>query len=61
MRAEEWLGETNRMLEVFLGPEAGEAVRDDCLRGLPRFQSVLPFGEGFVEVADFLIKQRLTI
>jgi hypothetical protein len=35
MRAEEWLGETNRMLEVFLGPEAGEAVRDDCLRGLP--------------------------
>jgi anti-sigma factor ChrR (cupin superfamily) len=34
MRAEEWLGEADRMLDVFLGPEAGEAVRDDCLRGL---------------------------
>ena len=30
----------------------------DCLRGLPKFQSSLSFGEGFVEVADFLIKQR---
>jgi hypothetical protein len=34
IRAEELLGEADRMLEVFLGPEAGEAVRDDCLRGL---------------------------
>ena len=33
----------------------------DCLRGLPKFRSSLSFGEGFVEVADFLIKQRLTV
>jgi hypothetical protein len=33
-RAEHVLGEAGRMLEVFLGPEAGEAVRDECLRGL---------------------------
>jgi hydroxymethylpyrimidine pyrophosphatase-like HAD family hydrolase len=32
----------------------------DCLRGLPKFKSALAFGEGFVEVADFLVKQRLT-
>jgi phosphoglycolate phosphatase len=30
----------------------------DCIRGLTKFQSALPFGEGFVEVANFLIKQR---
>jgi hypothetical protein len=34
IRSEELLGEADRMLEVFLGPEAGEAVRDECLRGL---------------------------
>lgn len=33
----------------------------DCIRGLPKFRSSLPFGEGFVEVADFLVKQRLTV
>jgi hydroxymethylpyrimidine pyrophosphatase-like HAD family hydrolase len=33
----------------------------DCLRGIPKFKSALPFGEGFVEVADFLIKQRLIV
>ncbi len=31
----------------------------DCIRGIPKFQSALSFGEGFVEVADYLIKQRL--
>jgi hypothetical protein len=34
IRAEELLGKANEMIEVFLGPEAGEAVQDDCLRGL---------------------------
>ena len=34
IRAEDLLGEADRMFQVFLGPEAGEAVRDDCLRGL---------------------------
>jgi hydroxymethylpyrimidine pyrophosphatase-like HAD family hydrolase len=32
----------------------------DCLRSIPKFKSALAFGEGFVEVADFLVKQRLT-
>ena len=34
MRAEEFLGRTGEMLDVFLGPDAAEAVRDDCLSGL---------------------------
>ena len=34
IRAEELLGRTSEMLEVFLGPDAAEAVRDDCLSGL---------------------------
>lgn len=34
IRAEELLGETSEMLDVFLGPDAAEAVRDDCLSGL---------------------------
>jgi anti-sigma factor RsiW len=34
VRAEELLGEANAMMEAFLGPQAAEAVRDDCLRGL---------------------------
>ena len=34
MRAEELLGRTSEMLDVFLGPEAAQAVRDDCLSGL---------------------------
>jgi anti-sigma factor RsiW len=34
MRAEELLGRTSEMLDVFLGPNAAEAVRDDCLSGL---------------------------
>jgi hypothetical protein len=34
MRAEELLGRTSELLDVFLGPNAAEAVRDDCLRGL---------------------------
>ena len=33
----------------------------DCLRGIPKFRSSLSFGEGFVEVADFLINQRLAV
>jgi hypothetical protein len=33
---EELLRQANEMIEAFLGPEAGEAVRDDCLRGLVR-------------------------
>ena len=32
--AEELLGRTSEMLDVFLGPNAAEAVRDDCLSGL---------------------------
>jgi hypothetical protein len=34
IRAEELLGRTGEMLDVFLGPNAAEAVRDDCLSGL---------------------------
>jgi hypothetical protein len=34
MRAEELLGRTSEMLDVFLGPNAAEAVRDDLLCGL---------------------------
>lgn len=34
IRAEELLGRTSEMLDVFLGPNAAEAVRDDCLSGL---------------------------
>jgi len=33
-RAEEMLGKASEMLEVFLGPEAAEAVRDDVFRGV---------------------------
>ncbi len=33
-RAEELLGKTSAMLDVFLGPDAAEAVRDDVFRGL---------------------------
>jgi hypothetical protein len=32
--AEELLGRTGEMLDVFLGPNAAEAVRDDVFRGL---------------------------
>jgi anti-sigma factor RsiW len=34
MAAEEMLGKASQMLEVFLGPEAAEAVRDEVFRGL---------------------------
>ena len=34
MRAEELLGRTSEIFDVFLGPNAAEAVRDDCLSGL---------------------------
>jgi len=34
IRAEELLGRASEILEVFLGPNAAEAVRDDVLRGL---------------------------
>ncbi len=34
IRAEELLGRTSEMLDVFLGPNAAEAVRDDVLSGL---------------------------
>jgi hypothetical protein len=34
MRAEELLGRTSEMLDVFLGPNAAEAVKDDVLSGL---------------------------
>jgi anti-sigma factor RsiW len=34
IRTEELLGRTSEMLDVFLGPDAAEAVRDDCLSGL---------------------------
>jgi hypothetical protein len=34
IRAEELLGRTGEMLDVFLGPDAAQAVRDDCLSGL---------------------------
>ena len=34
IRAEEFLGRTGEMLDAFLGPNAAEAVRDDCLSGL---------------------------
>jgi hypothetical protein len=34
IRAEELLGKTSEMLEVFVGPDAAEAVRDHVLRGL---------------------------
>jgi anti-sigma factor RsiW len=34
MAAEEMLGKASEMLEVFLGPEAAEAVRDEVFRGL---------------------------
>ena len=34
IRAEELLGRTSEMLDAFLGPNAAEAVRDDCLSGL---------------------------
>src|ERR1039457_6469182 len=34
VRVEELLGRTSEMLDVFLGPNAAEAVRDDCLSGL---------------------------
>jgi anti-sigma factor RsiW len=34
MRAEELLGRASEMLDVFLGPAAAEAVRDDALGGL---------------------------
>ena len=30
----------------------------DCIHGLTKFQSALPFGEGFTQVASYLIKQR---
>lgn len=33
MRAEELLGTTSEILDVFLGPGAAEAVRDDVFRG----------------------------
>ena len=32
--AEEMFGKASEMLEVFLGPEAAEALRDDAFRGL---------------------------
>ncbi len=34
IRVEELLGKTSEMLDVFLGPNAAEAVRDDVFRGL---------------------------
>jgi len=34
MPAEEMLGRASEVLDVFLGPSAAEAVRDDTLRGL---------------------------
>jgi hypothetical protein len=34
IRSEELLGSTSEILDVFLGPDAAEAVRDDCLSGL---------------------------
>jgi hypothetical protein len=34
IRAEELLGQTSQILDVFLGPDAAEAVRDDVLSGL---------------------------
>ncbi len=34
IRAEELLGRTSEILDVFLGPNAAEAVRDDVLSGL---------------------------
>jgi hypothetical protein len=34
MRADELLGKTSQVLEVFLGPMAAEAVRDEVLGGL---------------------------
>jgi hypothetical protein len=34
IRAEELLGKAGEILEVFLGPDAADAVRDDVLRGL---------------------------
>jgi hypothetical protein len=34
MPAEEMLGRTSEILDVFLGPAAAEAVRDDVFRGL---------------------------
>ncbi|MFY9727357.1 MAG: hypothetical protein WB579_04475 [Bryobacteraceae bacterium] len=34
MRPEELLGKTGEILDVFLGPGAAEAVRDDVFRGL---------------------------
>jgi hypothetical protein len=34
IRPEELLGKASEILDVFLGPNAGEAVRDDVLRGL---------------------------
>jgi len=34
VRAEELLGKTGEILEVFLGPAAAEALSDDVLRGL---------------------------
>ena len=34
IRAEELLGKASQILEVFLGPNAAEAVRDDVFRGL---------------------------
>ena len=33
IQAEEMLGKASELLEVFLGPEAAEAVRDDVFRG----------------------------
>jgi anti-sigma factor RsiW len=36
MRAEELLAKTSEILDVFLGPDAADAVRDDILRGLDR-------------------------
>lgn len=40
--AEEMLGKASEMLEVFLGPDAAEAVRDDIFRGV---DLVTPAGE----------------
>jgi hypothetical protein len=34
MRPEELLGKAGEILDVFLGPDAAEAVRDDVFRGL---------------------------
>jgi hypothetical protein len=34
IRTEDLLGTTSQMLDVFLGPDAAEAVTDDCLSGL---------------------------